>query len=290
MRTALVVAVLIALTGAAEAKYDPCSSTGEFWLAPSGPVPRNAKVWLSYFDACSTAAWSYRVRGPGVDRIVRAPPGSLDVLDLGSLAPGATYELTLDLARYPGDVHIGTFTTTADEDHLPPVTPVFRSLAIAHLADREHGPRDDRPDDPDVWFPDGAPANDVAMDLDLSDDTVFLDITVRTETSSHHIVLWREDLPLLGRTECGPQFHLAAGAHACLSIRAIDLAGNLGAPATRCTSVVDRPGDTARTIAPMLQFPPPAPHAPAPPPGWAIGTLIAAGLAGWLVRRRAVPQ
>jgi hypothetical protein len=256
MRVALVLSVLLAIGGTAEAKYNPCRSTGELWLAPSGSVARNAKLWLAFEEWREV---TYRVRGGGIDRIVRARDWPL-FLDLGVLAPATTYEVrVVSWADFP----IARFTTGASTDDAPPPAPVIRSLTIAHPSDHLHAAPDDPGIDPGPYldaFPD-LPANDLAIDAALPADTVFVDVTIRDATSVHHAVLWRDDLRLLGRTRCGPQFHLPAGTNACVSLRAIDRAGNLGAAATRCADVIDRPGDTRRALIPLSRFRrPTAPH------------------------------
>jgi hypothetical protein len=217
------------------------------WLAPSGPVPRNVKLWLARGELLDSPL---RLRGRGGDRLLPRDPTSwydgFVAFAPGPLAPDEPYELSAETWGWT----FGSFTTTDDEDHEPPRTPVVRSFEVAHLSDLDHSTADDPPDSPAIdthWMHGvarAAPANDIAIDLDLSDDTVFVDVELSDGAARFHAVMWPGDLDLLGRTACGPQVHVHAGATPCLAIRAIDLAGNISEPARRCTIAVDRPGQT----------------------------------------------
>jgi hypothetical protein len=242
-----VAGVLLALTAPVEAKYNPCVSGGIRGLVP-GSLPRNARLWLSNGDPGSGR---YRVRGKHLDRLVVADRSSR-FIDLGVLEPNETYEVR--------DAHwdwtLAWFTTNSDEDHAPPRMPLIRSLSVVHLSDLDHSTADDV-DREGFAFDRHLSANEIRPDLELSADTMFLDITIYdpANTAAFHTVMWREDLSLLGRTACGRQVHLRAGTSSCMVIRAIDLAGNISAPAIRCATVTDAPGETARAAKPLFQFP-----------------------------------
>jgi len=244
MRIAIAVGVLLVLASPALAKYDPCSSRGAPWLL-SELLPSNAKIWLANTEL---AVRSIRVRGGGIDRVVKPTmQRGIRVLDLGVLAPGELYELAMN----DWDWTFGWFITTG-EDHTAPQPPSIRALALTHPSDRDHSASDDAAE-PDFLR---TPANDLAIDLELSDDTVLLDVELSDGVSPVlHTLMWREDLPLFGRTSCGPQVHLVAGARACLSIRAVDVAGNTSDAALRCTTVADVPGDSRRSLRSLLRFP-----------------------------------
>jgi len=274
------IAALVALPGPAEAKYNACNGHGWPWLAPVGPAPRNMKLWLG--DLEDLAGAELRIRGPGVDRLLTTPMAA-DYLDLGLLPAHATYELSVPAL---GGWVAGRFTTGGAPDHAPPRAPRIRGLAIAHPSDREHAAADDRLDQPEA--PDWGfhQANDLALELDLSEDTAVLDVTVADGVGVVHRVVWRDDLGSLGRSSCAPWHHLRVGANACVTVRPIDLAGNVGAPATACTTVRDRPGDSRQVPLPQRKFPAPHEPAPAPAPGPPLIAAIAACLAPWLARFR----
>src|SRR5678815_4744549 len=112
MRVALVLGVVLALTADAVAKYNPCRSTGEVWLAPPDRMPRNAKLWLARNELSGEAI---RIRGPGVDRVVHQRKDE-PFVDLGVLEGHAIYELTVErwgwrFARFETDDAPGPLAT-----------------------------------------------------------------------------------------------------------------------------------------------------------------------------------
>jgi hypothetical protein len=79
----------------------------------------------------------------------------------------------------------------------------------------------------------------VALDLAFDDSTA-------------HFIVPRDEPGRIGRDRCGPGRRFRVGAQICMSIRAIDLAGNRSDAATLCTTVGGQIGDTARTASPPL--------------------------------------
>ena len=119
--------------------------------------------------------------------------------------------------------------------------------------------------------------------LDLSDDTVALDVTF--DDSTDHFITPREAPGLFGRNRCEPGRRFRVGARICMSIRAIDLAGNRSDAATRCTTVDGQLGDTSRTA--HAHAWPARRHRPsAGPGGWLAIAVLAAWVSGRLASRR----
>lgn len=265
MRLELVVVGVLVMSSSAEAKYDPCGSLTAVFDPPAR-VPRNAKLWL--WDGSSMER--LRIRGHGIDRPFGPPhagSGSrLSYFDPGLLEPGGTY--AIEVVGEWGRYKLGELALTSEEDHEPPRAPQLRALTITQLI---------APGQPVSTFGPG-PASDIVMDLDLPDDAFALDISY--DDSTVHGLVPREDIGRLGRNLCGPERSFRVGARTCVSIRAIDIAGNVSPPATRCATVAAGVGDTSRTAHthtwPRRQRPPR--HAPY---GW----LAVAALAAWLVHR-----
>ena len=272
MRGLLLIVAVLATSQPAWAKYDPCGHISVF--EPAGRIPRNAKIWL----------WRggderLRIRGPDLDRAIAPPFGrsthGLAALDPGLLGPDETYQIAI-----VGDGYAWTLAelmTGSDVDHLPPRPPRFHALAITQLLG---------PHEPDELNGFDVPASDIATEFDLSDDTVALDVAF--DDSTDHFIMPREDPGMLGRNRCGPGRRFRAGAHICMSIRAIDLAGNRSDAATRCTTVDGQIGDTARTA--HAHTWPARRHRPSDgPDGWlaiAAITVLAAWASGRLASRR----
>jgi hypothetical protein len=93
---------------------------------------------------------------------------------------------------------------------------------------------------------------------------------------------------LFGRNRCGPGRQFRVGASICMSIRAIDLAGNFSDAATRCTTVHGRSGDATRTdhehAWPTWRHR--RSHRPDRRPAVLVLAAIAACVGGWLASRR----
>jgi hypothetical protein len=281
MRGLLLIAGVLATSQPAWARYDPCGHISV--LEPAGRAPRNAKIWM----------WKggderLRIRGPDLDRAI-APPfdGSrrgLAAFDPGVLGRGETYRIQIVGDGYAWT--LGELATGSELDHLPPRAPRFHALAITQLLDPRAPGELDGFDGVDGF---GDPASDIATALDRSDDTVALDIAF--DDSTDHFIMPPDDPGMLGRNRCGPGRRFRVGAHLCMSIRAIDLAGNRSEAATRCTTVGGRIGDTRRT-AHAPAWPARLRHPPERPGGrLALATLaLLAGWAGWrLARRRSAP-
>lgn len=276
MRGLLLIAGVLATARPAWAKYDPCGRGSVF--EPAGRVPRNAKIWLWR----GGGGERLRIRGPDLDRAI-APPftGSsrgLETFDPGLLGRDATYRIA-----FVGDRHAWTLAelaTGSEIDHQPPRPPRFHALAITQLLD----PREPaEPTEPAV-FDDVAgfavPASDIATALELPDDTVALDVSF--DDSAEHFLMPPEAPDLLGRDRCGPKRQFRAGARVCMSIRAIDLAGNHSDAATRCTTVGGRIGDTSRTVH-AHAWPARHHHLSDEPYGWLALTALALWLGGFLI-------
>jgi hypothetical protein len=283
MRGLLLVAGVLATGRPAWAKYDPCGHIS--MLEAAGRAPRNAKIWM----------WRggderLRIRGPGLDRAI-APPvdGSrrgLTVLDPGVLGRGETYRIQIVGDGYAWT--LGELETESELDLVPPRAPGFHALAITQLLDprapdgAEGGGGGDVIDDIGGF---GEPASDIATALELSADTVALDIVF--DDSAEHFIMPADDPGMLGRNRCGPGRRFLVGAYICMSIRAIDLAGNRSEAATRCTTVGGRLGDTRRAAyAPEWRAR--RRHPPARPGGGlALAALaLLAGFAGWRLASR----
>ena len=290
MRGLLLIVGVLATARPAWAKYDPCGYVSV--LEPAGRVPRNAKIWL----------WKggderLRIRGPDRDRAI-APPfdGSrrgLAAFDPGVLGRGETYRIQIVGDGYAWT--LGELATGSELDLLPPRAPGFRALAITQLLDPRAPGAPDGVDgvDGSDGFDDvagfGDPASDLATALDLSDDTVALDIAF--DDAADHFIVPADDPGMLGRSRCGPGRRFRVGAHICMSIRAIDLAGNRSEAAMRCTTVGGRFGETRRAAyAPA--WPARLRH-PSERPGGPLALAALALLAGWagwrLASRRSAP-
>jgi len=224
---------LLSIVGSAEAKYDPCRSTGSPVLVPAGPLPRNAKLWFSShgFDPPLT------LRGVGHEHVITS--FDHEGIDVGILAANETYELAFESWTF------ATFTTSSDVDATAPFAPTIRRFAIAHLHDSSHSVEDDDRVH-DNWASQlrSSPAQDWTIDVELpAAPFVELEMT-RGIDDGIHVTIHRDDLGAIGRSQCGPSFHPIPGEFVCLTIRALDLAGNRSQPRTRCTLVVDVAGDT----------------------------------------------
>lgn len=248
----LAVVGLGAIGGPAEAKYDgdPChQGGGAYVLSSPGRVARNAKLWLT--EGIDLPASRFRVRGPGVDRIVQRGRWS-DFIDLGELGPEARYVVTVpDL----GDFELAELETGDADDTTAPGVPELRSIAVGGSARANvlyDAARDDR-----------ETADIVGLDVTLSDDTEFIELD--DAGGRAYDTLWRGDLGVLDRTTCGPTAAIREDGRACVTIRAIDLAGNRSAPATRCAAVAPASAFPDREAIPLRRFPEPRP-APAPRP------------------------
>lgn len=276
MRGLLLIAGVLATSQPAWAKYDPCGHFSVF--EPGGRVPRNAKVWV-----WQGGREPLRILGHDLDRAIAPPlagPGhGLAVIDPGLLGRDATYRIAI-----VGDGHawtVGELVTGSDVDQVPPRAPRFRALAITQLLDPHGRPHDRGESDGFDGF--GPPAADVATALELSDDTMALDVTF--DDSTTHFLVPREHLAVFGRNRCGPARRFRVGAHTCMSIRAIDLAGNRSDAATRCTVVGGRIGDTSRT-AHAHAWPARRPGPPEGPSGWLAIPVLVAWVGGRLASRR----
>jgi hypothetical protein len=247
MRGLLLIAGVLATSRPAWAKYDPCGRGSV--LEPAGRVPRNAKIWL--WHGGGDGGERLRIRGPDLDRAI-APPfaGSsrgLAAFDPGLLGRDATYQIAIVFDRHAWT--LAELATGSEVDHQPPRPPRFHALAITQLLD----PREPAEPAEPARFDDVAgfpgfplPASDIATALELSDDTVALDVSF--DDSAEHFLMPPEAPGLLGRDRCGPKRRFRVGARVCMSIRAIDLAGNRSDAATRCTTVDGRIGDTSRAV------------------------------------------
>ncbi len=271
MRIAIAALAVVALGGRAEAKYDgdPCHhGGGQYALSSPEPVPRNAKLWLA--EPFRLPASHFRVRGPGVDRIVTRERWG-DFADLGELEPDARYVVTVPEL---GGFELAVFETSSDDDTAAPPAPELRSVAV-----EASGRTTRRYDD----FARGNVADVVGLDVGLSDDTAFVELDDSSGRARH--TLWRGDLELLGRTTCGPTADIRDD-RACVTIRAVDLAGNRSAPVTRCAVVAPASAFSDRQPIPLRAFPPPAPKGSRVP---VVAAILAWLAVGWLAFcRRAV--
>jgi hypothetical protein len=275
MRSLLLIAGVLATSQPAWAKYDPCGMPSVF--EPAGRVPRNAKIWL-----WNGGGERLRIRGPDLDRAI-VPPfvGStrgLAAFDPGLLGSDDTYRIAI-----VGHGHawtLGELATGSEVDHLPPRPPRFHSLAITQLLD----PRD--PDGLDGLDGFDVPASDIVTEIDLSDDTMALDVAF--DDSTAHFIMPREAPGLLGRDRCGPGRRFPVGARICMSIRAIDLAGNRSDAATRCTTVDGRLGDTSRTA--HAHAWPARRHRPLDRPGGWLVLAVLAVCVSWHLASRHLPR
>lgn len=266
MRRALAIAIVVT-AAPAEAKYDPCGMTSV--LIPSGRVARNAKVWVwrGYGE-------DVQLRGDGATRHLGARTrGGLAMLDPGPL-PART---TLDLALGPWK--IGELVTGDGVDRVPPERPRFDGLAIAQVEDPELAPPV-----ADLAFEVAPPAFDLALDLALPDDTVAVELAF--DDREGRILLPPAQLAVFGRNACGPQRSFTIGAPICMTVRALDLAGNASAPATACTTVRGVLGDPRRDPIPH-RWTRPAPQRPQRGP-WLVLVLalaVVAPFAAWRLSR-----
>jgi hypothetical protein len=291
MRGLLLIAGVLATSQPAWAKYDPCGHVAVH--EPAGPVPRNAKIWLWY----GASAERLRIRGPDLDRAI-APPfiGSgrgLAAFDPGLLGRDEAYRIA-----FVSSVHewmLAELATGSHVDLLPPPPPRFRALAITQLRHPQDPQDPADPPAPDELDRFEVPASDVVTALDLSEDTVALDVAF--DDSTDHFIMPPEDPGLLGRDRCGPKRRFRVGARICMSIRAIDLAGNRSDAATRCTTVHGRIGDTSRTAhAYAYAYPgtwPARRRRPSNgPDGWLAIAALAALAAGvsWHLASRRLPE
>jgi len=244
MRGLLLIAGVLAISQPAWAKYDPCGRGSVF--EPAGRVPRNAKIWL--WHGGGDGGERLRIRGPDLDRAISPPfAGSsrgLAAFDPGLLERDATYQIAIVFDRHAWT--LAELATGSEVDHQPPLPPRFHALAITQLLDPSEPAEPTEP----AAFEDVAgfavPASDIATALELSDDTVALDVSF--DDSAEHFLMPPEAPGLLGRDRCGPKRRFRVGARVCMSIRAIDLAGNRSDAATRCTTVGGRIGDTSRIV------------------------------------------
>lgn len=275
----LIVAGVLATSQPAWAKYDPCGYGSV--LEPTGRVPRNAKVWL-----WRGGGYPLRIRGADLDRAV-VPPfvvGSsrgLAMFDPGLLEGDGTYRLAIVNGHH--EWTLGEFETGDDIDDLPPGPPRFHGLAITQMLDPSRTYKGDGFDGFDGF---GVPASDIAAALDVSDDTVALDVAF--DDSTEHFIMPPDAPGLFGRNRCGPGRQFRVGASICMSIRAIDLAGNFSDATMRCTTVRGRIGDTART-AREYEWPTRRhrrSHRPDERPEVLGLAVLAAWLSGWLASRR----
>ncbi len=286
MRGLLLIAGVLATSQPAWAKYDPCGYASV--LEPDGRAPRNAKIWTWH----GGADW-LRVRGPGVDRAISPSfAGSRDGLgafDPGLLERDGIYRI-VDVWD-PGGQHawtLGELAAGSELDLVPPRTPGFHALAITQLVD----PREPLELDGssgsggfDGFGGFDVPASDIATALDLSGDTIALDVTF--DDSPDHHIMPPEDPGMLGRNRCVPGRGFRVGARICMSIRAIDVAGNRSDPATRCTTVGGRIGETRREA---YRYAWPARRErPSDGPAGKLALAALAGFLGWWLASRRFP-
>lgn len=271
MRGPLLVIGALATPQLAWAKYDPCGHIAV--LEPAGRAPRNARIWM----------WKggderLRIRGSGVDRALARPEGSrsgIAAFDPGVLGSDERYQIQLVGDGYAWT--LGELATGGELDLSPPRAPGFSALAITQLLDpRQFGDDGSGAGGIDGF---GEPASDIATALDLSADTVALDIAFND--SIEHFMVPADDPGMLGRSRCGPGRRFRVGANICMSIRAIDLAGNRSAAATRCTTVGGRIADVRRAA--YVPAWPPRRHSQERPGG---GVALALLVGWWLARRR----
>jgi hypothetical protein len=248
----------------AAAKYDMCAPQGPLFFQLAGLMPRNAKLWPSLGEysneemrlrSVGDNGWLASLRGFFTQAIVleRWSPAGMSwggwwMPSADEHEPFRSYQpallpadaiVNIEVAEY--DSNIAQWKTSDAIDTTPPAAPIIRSLSITETIvdpDRLHRVL---PLDRFLW------------DVDLSDDTEFLELSF-TNAFPSTIIVWKNDLSQFGNTACGPQVRLTPGRPTCIALSAFDVAGNRSPAVTYCTDVVSHLGDGVRTAIPVRQF------------------------------------
>ena len=156
-----------------------------------------------------------------IERVERQSSYQLDVVRPSELlAPATTYTLVV------GE-RVSTFTTADGTDDDPPDAVAIRDVHLAHAQVREG-----------VSPSCGEELHDFDLDVTVPADVVMLRVGIDDVTHVFDAETVREQRFDARNAGCGPQVDLARGAETCVTVEAIDAAGNVGPTTTRCAEVV----------------------------------------------------
>jgi hypothetical protein len=241
------------------AKYSPCDGNGAHFLQPLGTVPRNAKLWWGEINQLPIL--SFEVNAIASTTVEDTLAHLVDNDNEALFFKLHDYELSAYPRETPAnawlpsdslvqikavdfDYVIGELTTSSSIDLEAPHAPVIHSVKLRQY-NSDSAER--------------TPADDFLWDVDVPPDAVFFRLRIwaagQSSTSGESALVWRNDLDRFGTTRCGPQIPLRVGQNTCVSLAAIDIAGNVSPAAEYCTVVTRRSEVMMRNNTPVGNFP-----------------------------------